>query len=296
MRHKTDYQIKMIMQHNRDGSPDHQQTRHQVLMRVVDQLRNRGYSKSWNIERFGSKEVHRLVHDWRQDGNTGRTIENKMTHIRWLSEKLGVADRIPSNADIGVGLRKSSPTYQIDKSQELKYDHLRQLDERMQLVNRLKYEFGLREKEALRFQPAVAIREDRIYLQGNWTKGGREREVMIRTQEQQLLLRDIQDFAERHPQDKSMIPANSTYHGYRTHLQFVSNQIGIRGHGLRHSWAQRLFERESGIKPPLAGGPNYKDLEKDQKQAWDRAAKIVNKELGHGEGRQDITATYIGAR
>lgn len=57
---------------------------------------------------------------------------------------------------------------------------------------------------------------------------------------------------------------------------------------------QNLFFDISGIAAPHAGGPCYADLTAEERDRWDQAAKIVNQELGHGEGRADITATYIG--
>ena len=48
-RHKTDYQIQKILKYNHDGSPDHQQNRYRILMRVVEQLRELGYYKRWDV-------------------------------------------------------------------------------------------------------------------------------------------------------------------------------------------------------------------------------------------------------
>ncbi len=52
----------------------------------------------------------------------------------------------------------------------------------------------------------------------------------------------------------------------------------------------------AGFAAPHAGGPPYPDLDARGKACWDQAAAGVNRELDHGEGRLDITATYIGSR
>ena len=52
----------------------------------------------------------------------------------------------------------------------------------------------------------------------------------------------------------------------------------------------------AGIPPPLAAGPKYGELTRDGQLRWEEAAATVNRELGHGVGRKDITATYIGGK
>lgn len=52
----------------------------------------------------------------------------------------------------------------------------------------------------------------------------------------------------------------------------------------------------AGIPPPLADGPKYSELTRDGQFRWEEAAATVNWELGHGEGRKDITATNIGTK
>lgn len=77
-RHKTDYQIRQILKYNRDGSPDRQEARHENLIRCVKQLQSLGYSKRWDVHKLGKAQVSRLVNLWREAGNEGSTIANKM--------------------------------------------------------------------------------------------------------------------------------------------------------------------------------------------------------------------------
>jgi hypothetical protein len=48
--------------------------------------------------------------------------------------------------------------------------------------------FGLRRAESIKIIPKWADRGDRLVLKASWTKGGREREIPIRTPEQQQLV------------------------------------------------------------------------------------------------------------
>lgn len=297
--HRTEYQLKMLMKYNRDGSPDRQRARFQNLMRCINHLQQkRGYGQRYKLDKFGKKEVSRLVNDWKEQNLSHRTIANRMVDIRWMASKYGHEDRIPSNKDIGLALRKNLPNYGIDKSKELNPDKLIQLDQRERLITKLRYEFGLRTAEACKFSHAYATKDspDSISLKGSWCKGGRPRSVPIVNQQQRQLLADIKDFQDGNG-EKSMIPKNQTFKAYYRDYNEARFDLGIAGHGLRHKWAQNRFEELSGgIKCPLAGGAKYADLSPQEKARWDLAANQVNQELGHGKDRQDITSTYIGAR
>ena len=110
--HKTDYQIKQIMKYNRDGPNSRQQERHKRLMAMVKHLQdNRGYGKRWDVHNIGKKDVHRLLHDWKQQDLRVGTIKNRLADIRWLASKVGRDDCIPSNRELGIGLKKNEPGY-----------------------------------------------------------------------------------------------------------------------------------------------------------------------------------------
>jgi len=276
------------MKHNRDGTPNEQSKRYGVLMEAAKVLQNRfGYSKHWKIENFGSKEVHRLVSTYKKAELSPNTIANKLVHLRWLGEKIGAIDISSKNADYNVYKdREHTP-----KAVEWSPDKTAHLDERMQLVFESKALFGLREVEALKLRPNIDVKQDRLEL--IFTKGGRPRSVPIETREQRDLARRLQAFHARHPTDRSMIPANLKYNTYRHRVQTAAREMGIKGHGYRHAWAQQRFEKLSGgIKSPLSGGPQYKTLTLADQAKWNYAASAINQELGHGEGR----ATYIGGR
>ncbi len=301
---QTQYRIRMIMKENCDGSPDRQKARHQNLMRCVRQLQDRGYGKRWDVSRLGKKEVHRLVNDWRSSGLGHRTIANRLVDIRWLAGKLGREDLIPSNRSLGISMRRNTPGWGMDKSRELDHGKLKQLDERAQIVIELRREFGLRCEEAMKFQHGYATRAghepDRIRLAAGWCKGGRYREVPVTTDRQRDLLDRVRRFQESQPEcrhgHRSMIPSHRTYDSYYREFNAARHAAGLPGHELRHAWAQERFEQISGFPPPLAGGPAFSGLARNGRLRWEEAARTVNRELGHGEGRQDITATYIGKK
>jgi site-specific recombinase XerC len=291
---KTEYQIKMVMKYNRDGSPDHQVQRHQKLMHMVKDLQSLGYGKRWNVHQINDKEVGRLVHLWRQNGNSNRTIQNKMVEIRWLATKVGRIEYIPTNNKLGI----LEPRLRINKAVTVDYNKINQLAEREKLITLMRVEFGLRTEEALKFNHTFATKDSdiKISLKGSWCKGGRPREISITSSKQVKLLELVKTFQNGH-NDKSMIPHDKKFKGYYRTYNRIKADLDVKGHEYRHAWAQSRFEQVSdGLKSPHAGGAKYSELSPEEKQRWDMAAGVVNQELGHGKDRQDITATYIGAK
>jgi hypothetical protein len=61
-----------------------------------------------------------------------------------------------------------------------------------------------------------------------------------------------------------MIPNGKQFDSYRNEVQEISKNIGIKGHGLRHHWAQDRFKELSGFDCPIAGGPQYSSLDQEQ--------------------------------
>ncbi len=298
MAHNTDYQIKQIMKYNRDGPPNRQQARHKSLTQMIRHLQDkRGYGKRWDVRTLGKKTVSRLVCDWREQGLNHRTIANRMVHIRWLASKVNRLDQIPSNKDVGIGLRKNAPGHGTSKAIKPDWELINRLPERERLITELRVMFGLRAEEAMKFQHAYAtVSDTHIRLKKGWCKGGRPREVQIVRAGQRELLTRVGAF-QKSNHDKSMIPHDQKFKKYYPAFNKIRRPLGVHGHEYRHQWAQDKFtEISKGIKPPMAGGPKYSSLDGKGKARWDKAAERVNQELGHGKNRQDITATYIGTR
>jgi len=144
---------------------------------------------------------------------------------------------IPSNRECGLKKREFSNE---NKAVKLNASHLAKMDQRMQLINRLKSEFGLREKEALKFSHQEATgKPDKINLKGNWCKNGRPRSLPIVNERQIQLLKEVREFQKAKGLNQygkySMIPNDKKFNSYRKEVQERSNQVGIKGHGLRHN-------------------------------------------------------------
>lgn len=68
------------------------------------------------------------------------------------------------------------------KARELSTAALRLvLDEHVRMSLRLQELFGLRREESIKVSPAYADRGDQLVLKASWCKGGRARELPVRT-------------------------------------------------------------------------------------------------------------------
>jgi hypothetical protein len=151
---------------------------------------------------------------------------------------------------------------------------------------RLQAAFGLRRAESIKIQPAWA---DKLVLRPSWCKGGRAREVPIRTPEQRQVLDEARQLAGR----ASLIPADMKFVDQLNRFKHQCAAAGIHHvHGHRHAYAQAHYQELTGRKAPAAGGPASRSLTPAQK-AIDREARLtISRELGHE--REQVTAIYCG--
>ncbi len=282
------YQLKQLCRRNRDGSYSTQAKRMHHLMLIADQLYQFGF-RGMSLRSLKQKHVEALVKEWlRQDLATG-TIKNRMAVLRWWAEKVdrrGVVAR--SNGYYGIPDRQF-----VTNTSKARAVALQQLDRitdpyvRMSLE--LQQAFGLRREEAIKFIPSFADRGDHIVLKSTWTKGGKERTVPIRTDEQRAVL----DRAHRLAGNGALIPSECNYvQQLRRYERQTADARLSKLHGLRHAYAQARYEELTGWKAPAAGGPITKILSLGQKVMDHHARRTISLELGHL--RPQISSVYLG--
>jgi hypothetical protein len=102
----------------------------------------------------------------------------------------------------------------------------------------LQQAFGLRREEAIKFIPSYADRGDHLVLKDTWTKGGKAREIPLRTAEQ----REVLDRAHHLAGRGSLIPATRTYIQQLRVYEGHTARAGLsKLHGLRHAYAQQRY-------------------------------------------------------
>lgn len=282
------YQLMKLCRANRDGSYSTEATRRRILDRIANQLHELGY-KHMQAKSLKPKHVGALVSLWKDQGLSVGTMKNLMAGLRWWARHVGKDDMIPKDNDaFDIGKRSQIATE--SKAWELKEAHLAKVtDEYVRLSLRLQAAFGLRREEAIKFRPNYAVKEPYLKLKASWTKGGRARVVPIRTDEQRKLLEEVRKLA----RGGALIPPSKNYEEQLHRYERLVRTAGIKNpHGLRHAYAQRRYEKLTGWKAPVVGGPASKSLRPDQRALNEGARMTISRELGHD--RILITGDYLG--
>lgn len=286
------YSVKTILNHNRDGSFGTQAEREKVLKMAMEELSHSQF-KIHDCSQLKGKHIRFLVEDWIDQGLSTGTLKNRMSHLRWLAEKIGnprIVER--SNSSYNIDNRKYVDNA-VNKAKKLSTSDLDALESKfLKYSLRLQQEFGLRREESMKFQVGFADRESEIVLKASWTKGGRARTIPVRTESQRELLNEIHAFC-RLNHTKSLIPRDKTYYQQLKTYEYATAKYGLhKNHGLRHSYAQELYKELTGWDCPKCGGKRSRELSESEKQVDLKARLTISRELGHN--REEITAVYLG--
>lgn len=283
------YRLKGICSRNRDGSYSTRGRRWKELNLMARQLHEIGYSRFKDPHKLKGRHVTALVARWKAEGLSAGTMKTRMASLRWWAEKVGRESVIhPRNAAYGIGERQyvSNVSKAVFMSQG---DLSKVRDAHIRASLELQRAFGLRREECLKFQPHVADKGDRLVLKASWCKGGREREIPIRTEAQRQAL----DQAHRLAGRCSMIPGGRSY---VEQVKLYERQTAAAGlhklHGLRHAYAQERYRELTGRAAPAAGGKRAAELTPEEKALDREARETISRELGHY--RRQISSVYLG--
>lgn len=275
---------------HKEGSYGTQRSRKMMVRLIARQLDEEGY-RGLQVKNLKPKHVEVLVGRWHRDGISVGTFKNRMGVLRWMFGKVGrhfLMDR--GNAAYGIGNRQYATNE--NKARELTpvfgdIERVKSPHVRMSLE--LQRAFGLRREEALKIQPGWADRGTKLLLLGSWTKGGRGREVPIRTKEQREVLDRAKELAGR----GSLIPRDRNY---VNQLRVYKRQVAAAGfdkmHGLRHAYAQERYQQITGRAAPAAGGKRVSEMTAEERDQDKYARGVISEELGHG--REQVVIIYCG--
>ena len=282
------YELKQLCARNRDGSFATQADRERILTLVANQLREMGFV-NMQAQSLKPKHVEKLVERWTAEELSTGTVKNRMTELRWWAEKIGKANVVAKSNDV-YGIADRRYVTNVSKARDLTSGDLAKItDPYTRASLQLQAAFGLRREESLKIQPGWADRGDTLVLKDSWTKGGRSREIPIRTAEQRRVLDEAKGIAGR----GSLIPGDRSYVQQLRRFEYQCDRAGIhRVHGHRHQYAQERYHELAGWPAPAACGPRSKELTREQKLI-DRDARLtISRELGHE--REQVTAVYCG--
>ena len=283
------YGLKRLVFDNRNsGSHSTRAARQNILQQAANTLHDLGYRKL-KPEGFKPKHVDALVAHWQSQGLSPGTVKNRLSHLRWWARMIGKPAIIARDNDHYQVARRVYVTGE-DKARDLDAQRLSNVSDpytRMSL--RLQLAFGLRREEAIKFSPHLADKGDKVVLKASWTKGGRAREIPVRTLKQRQLLDEVHRFAGR----GALIPSNKNYVQQLRTYERNTVKAGLdKNHGLRHGYAQARYAEMTGWQCPAAGGAERKHLSAAQREADTLARQTLSRELGHA--RLSIAGVYLG--
>lgn len=266
-----------------------------MLKRCIKDLHGLGF-KVGHIKGIKERHVMALVSHWKREGKNPATIKNYMAKLRKMANQLGVPEMIkPDNTAYQIEGRAYLPT--VNKAiTEIDFSKCQDAHIRLSLEGQSL--FGFRREESLKFILSEAHAGNYLNIQPSWTKGGIGRIIKIRTEEQRLWLKRVQQLIRP---GQSLIPPGKSYKEQVGHYKTLTARLGLSNlHGLRHAYAQRRYqeltahfdEKKLGLLPPIAGGKSYKELSKYEKELDYRARQIIARELGHS--RTSVLTIYCG--
>ena len=282
------HQLKQLCRHNRDGSFGTQVRRERELTLIANQLHELGY-RGMNDHSLRPKHVEALARHWLETGVAAGSIKNRMSAFRWWARKVNRQNVVArSNDHYGIPNRQFITS--ISKAKSVSEADLAKVrDEHVRMSLELQQAFGLRREEAIKFIPTYADQGNHLILKRSWTKGGKSREIPIRTKAQRECLNRAHGLAGK----GSLIPSNRDYRQQLRIYEGHTLRAGLsKMHGLRHAYAQRRYEELTGWKSPAAGGPPSKSLTREQGDQDHHARLLISRELGHE--RRQVVSVYLG--
>ena len=289
--------------------------------------RERFYFKFWDDLRFNTtfkdadprvltnRQVQAVANLWAERKLSVATVHNYLSFLRtyagWIGRP-GMVRDVATYFGADSHYVHRERTAKVDRSWiarcvevEAKIHEVTAYDPWVGMQLELCYRFGLRAKEARHFRPHVAVISRELanprdaqhfpdckqFLRVRYgTKGGRPRDIPVKTPEQQELIeRALQSVAPGHyvgaPGRTAVQNANRFYNVLRR-FEITKAALGVTAHGLRHQHANDRYEELAGEPSPVRGGAGAGDA--------DGAARMaVSSELGHG--RIEITDAYLGS-
>lgn len=287
IRHDLQRTVHQVLKHNRDGSYATQDDRKHILFKFAEDLVSLGYALR-DIRGLKEKHIVAVVKFWQEKGLSNATIKNRTAVLRHLCTRINKANIISSNNSMGINKRTYIPT----RNRALHHpDFSKITNPYIRISLELQRVFGLRREESLKIKPWQADKGDYLSLQDSWCKGGRSRDIPIRTEEQRYWLNEAKNLVQC--KDFSLIPAKKSYIQQRYIYDKQVARAGLKNlHGLRHAYAQRRYRELTGWDAPINGGFKAHELTSEQKRLDYQARMVLTEELAHS--REQITVNYCG--
>lgn len=273
-----------------------------VVFQFVADIRKVGF-KIHNLTNLDQRHIAAALGAWQQKGLSASTMQTRLSVLRWLATALGKRGLVMPPTFYGVQPEVLARSYVAteDKSWTAQgripgelIEAARALDQWAGAQLEIMQAFGLRLSEALLLRPRASDTGTKLVVEEG-TKGGRARVVPIATPLQREVLDRAKELAAGTSRG-SMVPPGKSPAQARNRLYYVCRKLGITKqdlaitpHGLRHQYANDLYEEIAGVPSMVRGGSKILDRAADL-----NARHTVTQALGHT--RVQITAAYTGPR
>ncbi len=272
-------QLVSIFAANREDAYNTQRARASALKGVATMLHEEFGLQKW--DNLKAKHIDHVVERLKAEDAGKRSIEGKLTHLRWLVRKIGKANLVPrSNAELEVepGPRKTRAGKTV--SDERLGAILGAVeDARLRAAIRLGRYLGMRFREAMLFRPSRDFDGERLWFKRG-TKGGRPRYLWLHNPKQREVIEEVRALVGGG--DAALIPREwKTFDSWRQHCyhKFRKAGLGQKTDAVFHD-LRRTFACE-----------RMKYLMEFRGRSRDDAARLVARELGHS--RTEILEWYI---
>ena len=286
-----------------------QRARSDIIKQGVNYVFDEGY-KLTDVKGFKRKHMKVMVQGWIKNDLAAKTIKNRLsvfkTFMGWIN-KHNVVEELKDYTDDPALLSvstvskedKSWTSHGVDPREKI--DEIWLIQPLVAYQLELMWAFGLRPKEAFLLKAVTTSFGASLSINFG-AKGGRDRTIPIRTKDQMLLLNLHFMFANK--TTGSLVPSGMSLKQwsdkfYNTIRKFgicknTDSGEGITAYGLRHEYANYLFQLISGSESVLRAEARGHQIDVIKKDLEDLACHTVATELGHG--RTQITGAYIGTR
>lgn len=261
------YQVEKLLGKNRRASKLTQYKNKGQIRRFCDLVQKKYGLQS--IHNLKTKHIKGVFEGLKKEGLGSSTLASYATAARRIAETIGKQNIVPrSNRELGIsraGDRLKPVKADMDKIHDIT-TQLHDKAEWLGLAAEMREAFGLRVKESLL---STQVNDGMLIVRGS--KGGRPREIPIRSDSQRELLDRVQKHLNRKDKMSLVPPGMSLKQG----LKFQSNKLYRLGatkenranpHASRHAYAQYLQQQGS-------------------------ASQDIAEELGHG--RTEVVSHYI---
>lgn len=283
-----------LVGHNKEGAFATHHERQKVLRSFAQHCEQKFHLRTLDQVKF--RHIESQVNDWKQAALSPSTLHTRLSHLRWFVEKIDkhpLLDVIKERIDLPARHQAHGKNLAWEKENHASIDRIR--DPHVKMCLKVELAFGLRAEEARKLQPHEVDKAEKIVIYRG-TKGGKEREIVIKNPIQRELLDEAKRLV---GPGQTLIPSRysreiSFVHFYYKVLRragITKAKLGITSHGLRHEYVHRTYEALTGAKV-LKGEDgkvryeNYPSPEKDLE-----ARRLIASWLGHE--RIDITYVYL---